>query len=164
MDTENAEPATVNEKGHVTMNDEGNDWFQALPLPWSVDPTVLAFLVPSTALSQEMGTVDGRVTVELIVEEDGTKRALRILEDVGGYLQQIVILRRMGLTPITPEYLGPLSEIPQEVFLHDDTCPLILIHDAPHAAVLNLKRYLHREEPVFAGFHSSRNRKGVCGS
>ena len=150
---------TASELVGVELRQEGGDWIKLLPAPWSTDPTVVMFLASDTALSQVLTTVDGRITVEMIVEEDGTKKALRILEDVGGYLQQILTLRKMGMTPVPPEYVGPLSDLPQSQLLVDGQCPLILLHAAPHGQNLNLKRYLRRTNPVFCGFHSQREKE-----
>lgn len=123
-------------------------WLSTLPEPFHDDPVVVVVQVPDDA-NLRVGRTEEGVLMGFAEYPDGTKRGLHVLAPVGDYLEHVLTFRSFGHKMVPPEYLGPLSAVPNAVLCRDDVCPLVFFHGAAHLSFLNIKRYFTKESPTW---------------
>lgn len=127
-----------------------NSWIRALPMNWWDDPVVVAVNVPPESHLRMGRSVDGEYTYSMVEMPDGEILGLHVLSPpVGDYLEHVLAFRAAGKRMVPPEYLGPLSGLPDAVIGRDGHNTLVLSHADAHLPFLNIVAYLSKKEPVW---------------
>jgi hypothetical protein len=122
-------------------------WYSVLPPPFDIDQQVHVVMVPDGSTGLVKGTPDGEFELGLIVSPRGTERVLQVLlPEYNMWYEHEIIAEGFGLDVLQPDYVGPLSGIPDEMLNAPRKFPLILRKGAMHEPPLNLRNYLRTTE------------------
>lgn len=124
-------------------------WTEVLPGSFRDDPVVVAVTAHHDSYFRTGVSRDGERRFQLIEDNEGELRGLRVMDDVGEYLNHVMAFREAGTRPCTPEYLGPLSDLPDELLSNEDRSVIVMLHDAPHRALLNVTAFFRKRNPTW---------------
>ncbi len=117
------------------------EWKDSLPGALSDDPEVIVSLIPDTA-QWATATFDGYTLGLIELSSTKEQMGLQVLSPpLDEYPQQADVMRRAGIKMINPVFVGPLSELPQRVLMHEGMCPVVMLRHHMSRKFFNLRAW-----------------------
>lgn len=125
-------------------------WFNALPKPYNVELPVIAVLVPCDWSVHEGNTNDeeGHAVLVALSPDQSECRGLQIIDvDLPKYMDQREKFAENKVRMADPEYIGPISGLPQELLLDENTQVILFSREEMWRAPINMKR-VFKQQPA----------------
>lgn len=124
-------------------------WYEVLPKPYNVELPIIAVAVPGDWSFHEGTTKDKTHAVLAAVSPDESKvLGLQVVDvDCPKYMDQREVFDENGVRMADPEYIGPISGLPQSLLMNEDVTVILFSRDEMWKAPVNMKRVFKRLPP-----------------
>lgn len=95
-------------------------WFEVLPRPWNEEQDVTVLVVPNDWTVRPAKTTDEKFHIIVAVSPQEKVRGLQVIHsDYGKYHEQRELFADYAVRMVQPEYVGPLSALPQSALMDE---------------------------------------------
>lgn len=116
-------------------------WLEQLPGIYSRNPKVAVVMAPVSWTTRLASTKDGKYELGFLISPGGTYLGLQVVDTrLDSYIEHVAVFREYGFSMASPEYIGPLADIPNRLLLDADRSPLAFCHRSMWRNYVDLKR------------------------